>query len=213
MTVNFSNPNNEVQIREEYGVNRTGGSFAAKSVEFGIEACDPVGQWSVHDFSFPIPVSLFAAQFTGGAVNGGDEIEFHIAPDTIVGVLTDDVAVDDDVITVLPMAWETLKVGYFVCLDDGTNHDELGMVLEKQGGYKIKVETKAQHAFAAATPTYVELTVKMVSHGHLPDASRLVIGDSKIGGTYVSKGTTMRMRYRNNDGVAKSFEFWLEYMY
>lgn len=212
MSIDLSNPNKEVQIREEYGDNRTGGSFAAKSLEFSIPACSPSGEWTIHDFSFPIPVSLFAAQFTGGNENGGDEIEFQIAPDTIVGVLTDAAEVDDDVITVLPMAYDLLKVGYFVCLDDGTNHDELGMVLEKQDGYKLKVQNAVQYAFSAYT-TYVELTVKMVSHGHLPSSSRLVIGDSKIGGTYVSTGTIMRMRYKNNNGLAKKFEFWLEYMY
>jgi hypothetical protein len=212
MSINFSNVNNEVQVREEYGDQRTGGHFAAKSISFTIEECTP-GDWSIHDFSFPIPVSLFSAQFIGSSGCGGDEIEFQIAPDTIVGVLTADVAVDDDVITVLPMAWNVLDVGYFMCLDDGVNHDDLGLVLEKQADNKLRVQTPAQHAFAAATPTYVELTVKMVPHGHLPDSSRLVIGDSKIGGTYVHAGTVMRMRYKNGSGSAKKFEFWLEYMY
>jgi hypothetical protein len=156
---------------------------------------------------------VFAAQFIGGSTCGGDELEFQIAPDTVIGAIGAAVAIDDDVITVSDTAYANLKVGYWFKLADGTNTDDLGRVLEKQDNNQIKVETAASYAFAVATPTYVKMTVKMVLHGHLPATSRLCIGESKIGGTYLAANTSMRIRYRNNDGLAKTFEFWLEYLY
>lgn len=209
MSIDLSNPNKEVQIREEYGDQRTGGHFAARSFDFSIAA--ETG-WSNNDFSFPIPVSVFAAQVLGDSAWDGDEIEFCIAPDTSLGLISADVSVDDDVIDVGATAWGALKVGYYLKLDDGTNVDELGMVIEKQSDNKVKVETKAVHSFTAAS-TQAKMTVKMIPHGHLPSCSRLVIGDSKIGGTYIAANTTMRIRYNNANGAVKNFEFWLEYMY
>lgn len=197
-------------VTVEEGTNGTGGHFAAKSFKFDIAAA---AGWSDHDFSFPIPISIFAAQVLGDSAWADDEIEFNIAPETTVGALGADVAVDDTVITVDASAYANLEVGYFVQLSDGTNADDLGMVLAKGGSNQITVETAAAHAFAAATPTYVKQTVKMIPHGHLPQAARLVIGDSKIGGTLIPANTTLRLRYNNSVATAKTFQFWLEYMY
>ncbi|HEC72014.1 MAG: hypothetical protein ACTSW7_01170 [Candidatus Thorarchaeota archaeon] len=202
----------EVIIQEEYGVKRTGGNFGSRSHNFDISSGVP-GALTEHDFSFPIPIAIFSAQLIGKEILEGDEIEFQIAPDTPIGALVADVAVDAEVITVTQSAYDNLKVGFTVCLDDQTNHNNLGMVVEKQVNNQIKVEKKTTNAFAASTPTYVLLTVKMIPHGHLPSCSRLVLGESKIGGTYINANTTLRIMYRNSDGQAKKFDFWLEYMY
>lgn len=201
----------DVAIREEYG-NKTGGNFGSKCISLYIDSSDP-GEVSSHNFSFPIPISLFSAQFIGSNECGGDEVEMHVASDTLIGLLTADVAVDDDIITVSPGAYSYLKVGYYMTLTAAPDYNDLGIVMEKQTNNKIKVQNKATTAFAAATPTYVLMTIKMIPFGRLPASSRLVIGESKIGGTYLPANTTIDIVYKNLDGVAKNLEFWLEYMY
>lgn len=201
----------DMVVLDEFGGHDIRKHFSSRCQEFDIASCTP-GTWANHDFSYPIPVVMFAAQLIGNSDIENDELEFHIAPDTDVGDINADISSSASFVPVTDDTQDVAEVGYFIALDDGTNRDELGMILYKDNN-QLAVETATTNSFAAATPTEILVTNKMIPWCRLPGSSRLVVGGNKIGGTYIPANTTMRIRYRNNDGVAKKFNFYLEYMY
>jgi hypothetical protein len=197
----------------EYGHDDTGGHFGSRTHSFSIASCTP-GESANHDFSYPIPVALFAAQLIGNSDIGGDEVEFQINPGYDVGDISVDADSGSTYVVVSDDIFDVIEVGYYLELDDGTNQNDVGMVTSKDADTNtIHFETATTNDFAAATPTEIKMTVKMIPTIELPSASRYEVGKSKIGGNLVAANTTMRIVYTNNDGQAKDFVFLLEYTY
>jgi hypothetical protein len=199
-----------VAIKEEDV--QTGGHFQARGIAWDVPATE--GWNDLDPFSWPHPISLLAAETFGRSGCNEDKVEFLVAPGTVVGSITADVVVDDTEISVSATALANLCVGKLVELDDGTNSNNLGRVLAVDtADGKITVETAATQAFAAATPTYVKMTTKMGYDVELTEGHRIAIGESKIGGSYISANVPIAMRYFNKDGTAKRFAVVVEYLY
>jgi len=198
--------NNLVEIEEEPTA-KTGGHFQAGTLECNVS--DTLNAWEVTDFTWPIPMGVLSAQWLAKAVNDKDILEVQIGPDTTVGTITQDVTATDTKIYVSQSVLDNIKVGYWCTLTDGTNTDDCGRVIAVNSD-NIDVETAAVNGFAAATPTYVKQTVKMVPGCHLCDGMQYEIGTSKIGASYVPAGTVIRVRYQNNEGSTGK-KFYIEY--
>lgn len=203
---------NEILVKEE--TIKTGGFYQARGLAAGVPSCIPGAWHDLVNFSWPIPISLLSAEAKCLSDHSGDKIEFLVAPGTTIGAVTQNIAASDDWIYVQQSVIDNIKVGRWIELVDGTNTDNCGRVLEIDStNNRIKVETAAAHAFLASTPTYIKMTVKMIYDVELVEGHRLVIGESKIGGSYIPAGTTMVLRYQNNNGQAKRFAFIVEYLY
>jgi len=198
-----------VQVREENV--ETGGHYQAQSFELAIPA--ETG-WQSLEFSYPIPIGLLAARAHVTDEMHGDVIECVVAPDTVIGAITADVSVDDTVISVQQSVIDNTEIGFFVTLDDTTNKNELKRIVSIDSeNLQITVEDAATQAFAAATPTYVKQGVYYVPVLTLVKGHNLDLGTAKIGSSYVPANTTMRLRYNNITGTAKTFSFIFEYLY
>lgn len=200
---------------------RVGGRFQTRSLLLDIPEGDP-NDVSVHDFSFPIPVSILAAQALIDSQHVGDYLDFIVAPDTIIGVLTEDTTASDNVIRVSQTVIDNVFIGAYLKLFNGSVANELGRVIDigYDDGYGsgvesdlIHVETATTDAFLAASPTYVMMSVKMVEVLEMTSVGRIVIGESKIGSSYVPAGTLLRLNYTNKSGAAKKLGVVLEYLY
>lgn len=200
----------EVVIQEEEI--KTGGHFQSHGYKDNIPATS--GWYDMPDITWPYPITLLAAEAKAMSANDGDHIEFVVGPDVTVGSISSDVTASDTVINVSQSVLDNVAVGKFICLDDGTNVDDCGRVtaVDKTAG-TITVETATANGFAAATPTLVKMTTKMAVNIELSSDHRIALGESKIGGSYVPANTVLRMRYYNQNGSAKSFKFYLEYLY
>lgn len=198
----------DVRIQEGEGKN-----FGTKSYEICIPAGDP-DSVSIHEFSEPIPISILAAHIIGEPKYDGDTIEFQIAPNTTIGALAADAAAGTNTLVVSPTVLEYLEVGFWVDLFDGTQLIDCGQALaiDLETGI-VTIEKPLVEALTAATPIYLQMTAKMVPHGKLPTSSRLLLGGNKIGGTLLDANISLKIIYKNHDGLAKTFDFWLEYMY
>lgn len=200
---------------------QVGGRFQVRSLLLDVPAGDPEDV-SVHDFSFPIPVSILAAQALIDNQHIGDNLDFVVAPDTIVGVLTEDTTASDDVIRVSQTVVDNSFIGAHLKLFNGSIANELGRIITVgyDDGYGsgvetdlIHVETATTDVFLATSPTYVMMSVKMVERLDITSVGRIVIGESKIGSSYVPAGTVLRLHYTNKDGAAKKLGIVLEYLY
>jgi hypothetical protein len=210
MSIDLSNPNNEVQVREEFGT--TQHRLYSSTTLFCEVVADagPDPDWQLFSISFPIEISLYAASTLINSSMEGDETELHIGDETTVGAATQAVSIGDTVIHVSSVAY--FKVGYWAYLDDATNRDELGMVTEiDPDASTIKVSVAAQHAFAPATPAKIQ--VKMGHSLKFAGSGGVSFGTAMIGGSTIPANTNIHVHYKNNQGDAKNLMLLLEYRY
>ena len=202
-----------VQIEEESVA--TGGHFSTETVAFDATASTT----TTHNHSWPMKVSVMSVSInpvisdTAADSQEGDTFEISIAPDTTVGSLTVDAESGATVLDVQQSVVDNIKVGYWVTVTDGTNTDDCGRVLAVDTSAKtITVETATTVAFAAATPTYIKQTVKMVPSFEI-GTGRITMGDDKIGCSSIPANTTARIKYTNNTANQKRARFNVEYLY
>ena len=200
---------NVVKVQEEEIP--TGGHFATTTIKIDVDATTG---WKETDISFPFPIGMLSAEFQTDASMEGDEVECSVSPDTIVGTITSDVAVDDVIVSVSQTVIDNSSVGQFIKLYDGTNTNAMGRIISVDSvNLTITLETPATDVFLASTPTYVQLTVKFVYDYVLGVAGRKVLGDGKIGASHVPANKVIRARYNNISGTAKLFTVQMEYLY
>jgi hypothetical protein len=200
---------NVIEIKEE--VVKTNGHFAMEDDLFEIPAIVGV---SMHDVTLPFDINLVRGRWFDGLENKEDFADFIIAPDTVIGAIAGNVAVDDTVINVTQTVIDNLDVGYFVSLFDGTNTERVGrcIAIDKENN-TITIETASTQAFSAATPTYVRMEIKMASNMSLRGSNQYVMGEGSFKGAHIPKDTKVQVKYNNVDGVAKKFHIIFEYLY
>jgi hypothetical protein len=200
-----------VTIREENIA--TGGHYQASFNRLVVPSGVP-GSLTTLDISFPHPISLLAAEWTNKDDIEGDEIEFQIAPETIVGAIASGVASGVNVIPVQQSVIDNVDVGYRIELLSASGYCNLGRLIDQNNSDNtITTEYSTVQAFSPLWPTYVRMHVEMVIRGYLAGNGRIQLGEAKIGGSYIPAGTILRARYWNNNGLAKQLVFVLEYLY
>jgi hypothetical protein len=198
------------KIFEEY--NPTAGHFQSmeRAHEIPSGTAGDVTSW---DLTWDHGIAIYMGRFYPAVENEGDSLEVHLAPDMIVGALTSNVSIGDTVLNVSATVLENMDAGYRVSLFDGTNTDELGICTSKDvDAGTLTVNTASTKNFSAATPTYVRMTQVMCMH-EFGYAYERVVGQSKIGGSFMPAGVVFRFVYTNNDGLAKVFNYVIEYTY
>lgn len=192
-----------------------GGHYRCIGLDHVVPASDPVGDITYTDFSFPFKTALLDFKFTPPPNSMGDKISVIFAPNTIIGAITSDVTASDNVFNVSPTVLDNIEIGFTFKLFDGVNQDNCGLVTEidKIAG-TVTTDGSATNAFAAATPTYVQMEVYAVQHVRLCcDNIVFDIGDEKIGGSPMDKDIVFRFEYQNNEGTAKTFTGLLGFLY
>lgn len=200
----------EFIIREEN--KKTGGHYQAQTFAIDIPATVGPEEKSI---SFPFPVSALSAEWVNKSeFVSGDEIEFLVARDTIIGAITAAVSASDVWLTVQQSVIDNTRLGACIKIDDDTNNDVMGRVIEiDAANLKIKMETAATQAFSPATPTYVKQTIELLRKGPLDSEGRVQLGESKIGGSYIPSNTQLTAIFHNSETIAKRLVFALEYLY
>ena len=78
----------------------------------------------------------------------------------------------------------------------------------------LTLETATTHAFAAATPTYVQLEVYFIQNYIFGPPRPHVIGDTVFGGALIPANTSLVCTYQNISATdTKVFSFYLEFLY
>lgn len=198
---------NTVTIREENGV--TGGNFRTESK---ILIADPYSTAQI-DVTWAYPISVLEAYFVPTADNLDDELEILVAPNTIIGVITQSLTAGAASCTVSPTVLENLNIGFRMNITNGVTLDYVGHVLSiNKNTSTVVFETALTHSYSAGS--YVQMTVPLLENYVIgPHNSRYVVGEGKIGGSYVPANTIARLRYVNKSNVTKKFYSYIEYLY
>lgn len=199
-----------IRIKEESI--ETGGHYKVHTIQCNIPA-GVTGAITTIDHSFPHPISMLNVFFNTCDDHVGDYISAHVGPDTIIGVITQDIESGlTGCISVSDTVLDHAKLGFFINLDNGVTSADIGCVtgVNNVGNY-IQLNSTINETFSAGT--YVKMTVKMMSDFYLETAQRYVLGGHKIGASYVPTNTVGRILYQNNSGTAKTFIFGIEFLY
>lgn len=202
---------NSVKIEEEdteTGI--TGGNFAVRSFPVSVTA----NETKATVVSWPIPVSILSIEFKTEDIQKGDVANVYIAHETTIGALSADASSNSATLTVSSTVFDHIMVGYLITLDDGTNKELLGRVIDIDvGNSQISVETATTNSFTAATPTYVKMSIHMMQEYVFGPGGPASIGESKIGGSYLPANTPITIVYKNNTSEAKTWNAGVEFLY
>jgi hypothetical protein len=119
---------NELQIKEETPSGPpTNGRFRVHGYE--INATPNTN--TIKDFSWKYPISALNIKFMTTTENIGDTINVFIIPCVNIGKVETTQSIGDTVLNLSSSTIQNVSVGYFVMLMDGTNTQDLGLVLSK----------------------------------------------------------------------------------
>ncbi|ARR74928.1 hypothetical protein SAGO17_0008 [Mimivirus AB-566-O17] len=187
----------------------TGGNY--KSVSY---KCDCVSGESIHDYTFDYPISALSISFNSHSENQNDTLEVIVAPETIIGSITSDITASDTIINASSTVIENAQLGYYIHVSDGINSDNLGTITNIDSvNSRITVKTPATNGFLASSPSYIKMSVKVIDNFTFGYQGRYVLGDSKIGGSYIPTNTIIRVIYTNNGNTTKYFYPVIDYLY
>lgn len=197
----------KVKIIEEQVLDRTQGHFQSRTIDMYISGV--TGTTHV-DISFPFPVSLFSSEWLVREEQVSDIAEFHIAPDTVCGALTQPHLSGDTVLHVSDTVFTQadMKLGYYIKI----NGQDLGRVIAKDSD-NLTITVEEGLANDTAPGSYIMFTVKVVPHWRFNAPGFCSVGESKIGASFVPENTTMRVVYHNISGKSKWFAISLDYLY
>lgn len=202
----------EVKIKEE--TIPTGGNFVAQSISF-IAATGP-NVTTTNTFSWPFPISVMNIRFTTADIHYGDRATCCVGPNTVIGALAANAATGATGCAVTSTVIDNIMVGYYCNLLDGSDYtsNQCGRIIGIDTNTNIITwETPLTQSFSALSPTYVRMTVYVVNPLIIGPPGTYIIGDSKIGGSYVPANVTVRVDYTNNSNASKDIFSVIEYLY
>jgi len=105
-----------------------------------------------------------------------------------------------------------ISAGFDVALFNGVTKDDLGeTILVDQPNAKIYVENAPSNSYSPGT--YIMMTVYHLKNYNIGYRSNYVIGESKIGGSYIPANTKVKITYNNNSNTEKRIVGSVEYLY
>ena len=199
--------NDAILVREESVP--TGGHFKTETIVMNINASSTFQQ----GYTWNFPISILAVYLVTTSDHEGDNLEISVSPNTIIGGITSNVDINDIIITVSDTVIQNTSIGYKIILDDGTNSNDLGYVTNVDIDNKqLTITTPATHSFDTSN-TAVKRTVLFAENYEFGPAWEYVIGESKIGASYLPTGASINVKYINNTANAKKLVARLEYLY
>lgn len=204
---------NQVKITEEEAL-PTQGIYKFRGHKMSIPS-GTIGNVTTLDVTWNYPITLLNGYFIANNEMVSDEINVWIAPHTTIGAIGAPVSAGHTDIIVTSTVFDNLYKGWNVNITDGVNNDDLGECIQlDSGNATIVCETPAAHSFSPLSPTYVQMTPRLVDNCVVVAPHVLYpFAGKKIGGRSIPQGIPMQIRYTNNTGNSKNFVFFTEYLY
>jgi hypothetical protein len=203
-----------VEIKEESI--QTGGHFRTQDFCF---KCKP-NDTTKYRFSFPIEISVLSFKLSVTSNMSGDKFSGIISPNTVVGLLTQDIDITNDshkTFTVSSSVISNVFKGMIIDLfnsSDNTTSD-CGQIIDiDSNNNKITVENLPNVNYP--TGSYVRVGVAVAYNLTVPQRSNdffLEVGTTKIGASYLKKNTETEVTYINNSDTEKICHVFYEYLY
>lgn len=208
ITIIRTEGNDALEIREE--TTKTGGHYRAESIKVSMSSSDSV---VMSDNSWLKPINCMSVAFITTDDQIGDLLDVSVGPETPIGILLADSPSGSTVFTVNSTVLEYIKLGFGVLLSQSGNINDCGEVIAiDKNANTITVETATTSSFNAGV-CYVLMTVYMITNYEICAEGRWIIGDDKIGGSYVPTGTVVRIKYTNLSEGDRTFRAQIGLLY
>jgi len=199
---------NKIIIDEE-SAHKTGGFFKVVSQAFDALP----NATTTYDFSYPIKMGVLAIKVPTNANQEGDIMSFCLAPNTIIGTVTEAVSISQTVLNVSQTVIDNIALGFYATITDFSSSDELGQVINiDKAQSTITVEIGTESSFSASG-TYIQITVSFMDKWEIGRAWVYTFGDSKIGASVADENVGARITYVNNSSEQKRVRVIFEAMY
>lgn len=200
-----------VKIKEEFleaGQVPTNGYFRYE----GFRVTCAANSVTEYPFFWPFPISPTVIKLHIRPTHINDIVNTYISRNKIIGVITRTTV---DGLTVLPVSSTVLqyiKPGFLCKLTNGVNTDDLGQVISvNKTDATITVSSPTTNSFNIGS--YIKMTIHNIKNFYLYAEGACVIGNSRIGSSYLPANTEILLVYDNTSNDEKVFNWEVEYMY
>jgi len=205
--IHSTTQNNLIKIDEESNKS-TKGRFRTQGFFLDISA----DSTDTHDFTFDYDIAPLVIKFKTNESQRGDVINLFIAPNTTIGVLTQNTIPSTNFFYVTPNSFDWLSIGCLCRITDGIISNYLGDVIDiDYTTCKVTVKNNITDTFTAGK--FVQMTVQIMKNYIISEPGDHCIGDSKIGASYIPKNQIIRVEYTNNSSEPKRFVWNTEMLY
>lgn len=144
------------------------------------------------------------------------EKNYYVSRRKKVGYLTANKQIGDVLIDINPELVALLQRGLYLTVSDVTNTQDLGEIYEiNTQTNQIRVQNPLQYNFNMYS--YLYITVKTLKNYKISANQQYVIGNSKIGGSYITKFYFVSIKYIRPENLIDyppiEFNWSVEYMY
>lgn len=192
---------NSVNIIQESII--TGGNYRTEGKKIVIQANSTTTQ----EYSWQYNISALTITFYTGN-NENDILNCFVAPNTVIGALTNDVVISDTVLNVNSTVIDNIKVGYQIVI----NNEFIGECIEIN---KINNTITSNNAVTQNynTGTYIQMTVNPIKDFILKSNTLYEFARKTIGSSSIPANTIIKLQYQNTTNEEKNLFFSIEYMY
>jgi hypothetical protein len=185
--------------------NTTQELFCAESLIIDISANETE---KIFEFSWPFDIGLKSGTIYVSEDMLGDEMSVKIAPNTIIGVVTQNVNVGDTSAFVSPTVIQNIKYGQFVGFP--SKEYEIGRVT-KVGPDYLEFENPSDVSVNAGD--YIGMCMKIIPYIYFNSTHPIEIGKTIPTSNRIPKDIIVQIVYKNNNNTAKKVSFLIEYLY
>jgi hypothetical protein len=176
---------------------------------FEIDVLAAMGTYST-TITFPFNINIKRAHWFNRSSFDTDSIDGTIAKNTVVGIITQNVAINDTVINVSDTVLDNVYLGFLITIEG----QDMGRVIDcDQMAKTITVENAATAAITATGSEYVLMTIELVPHIYLEGTETQMTLEGGVGAMKLAANTPVEINYHNNSGTAKKYSVILEYFY
>jgi hypothetical protein len=155
---------------------------------------------TTREVSWPFDTSLISGKFQVFGSELGDKFEALAAPDTVIGMISEDVAQGATQIPVSDTVLANAAVGFQVNFQDTSNGSVVsgGRILAiSKASSTITIETPLSAALTAFPPTLVRISVSYVDAEVIDGQDMITLGQTLQGASHVAANRIVRFKYTN----------------
>lgn len=203
-----------IQIVEQTAVNivqevvPTGGHYRTESKKLDI----PGNATEEFTFIWPYPISVLTMTLYSGDSNENDVINTYVAPDTTIGIATQNVAIGETVLHVNNTVTSNIGLGYRVNIATNNSSIFVGecIGIDKANG-TITLDTPLEQAVNVGD--YIQMCVNNIKNFVLKGNTKYELARKTIGASYIPENTIVKLVYENKSADPKTFFFAYEILY
>lgn len=172
----------------------------------------PANQTVSFLYSWPFNISIMNINWTSTEIHRGDIINGYVAPNTTIGVVTQQINNGDTIIHVSNSVFDYINNGFYINITNGSQIIDLGQcICINKSNNTIKCENSANNTMKAGA--YLQMTIRNIKDLLFVEPESITIANKHIKSSFIPANINLKFDYQNNSGVEKKFKFIYEYIY